>query len=937
MTTGINENGLPAKYARFVMKFRWLIVLLLLGATIWSAIQIKNLDIRNDPDTLLPPTNRYVATNLYAEHNFGMGNIMVVALRVKDGDIYQPWFINMVQEIHQKFEAMPNSRKPNFIGLAAQKIKYMGADENGLVFKRLIPNEGISSDPEEAKEQLAFLKEGIKTNPVMGPMLVSMEDANGNLCKYEDYDKDFCVAKAAYIIGDYDDGVKEIYLPWVREVRKLAADYGADDRFEFLIAGEPYFLAGMLADLVDGWWLFLISIAIVIAVLWFEFRNWRGALFPLIGVGMTITMTLGLMGFTAFKLTTMMVLTPMLLLAIGIGHSVQVTRRYLLEYEQCKDKNEAAYLAIASTIVPATLSIVTDMVGFATLATVDISFYKDYAYFGMYGMLTLLFTTTTMIPILLSKFPPSVESCHQGHAWEEKVGGAITRLISGPGKWVPIGLMVGVIAISTYYSELPRGISSMMASEEEAANDPEIARIQREFDIMPGVEKGINYPRAAFKESSVTIQHLNRLNEIMPGVISVNIPVRGKEATLQGCLDEYFNEEIYNIEDKQEKKAMCKSEKERLACWDAEACGVQGIFNDADVLADIEAMENWMRSHPKIGYTGSYAQYVRLVNMLLTAEPGTKPKLSDLAIPSKEYLHAINPDDDRDPTEMVRLYNGLLELMVSDGDMDSFVRTTDWNEGVILGFINTMDPVETHAVTVDIMNYIEKHKNDKGFSKVNFGLRSGPVDDLSGDTNELSVDGPGYVQPGVGGFLGATEATREVAMDNWILSPMQTALAIFIITALMFGSLQVAGILTLTLFITLFAQYGLGGYFTSVQNWSGNLAFHLLVTLSIAMGLGVDYGIYMISRLREEMRATGGNWMESLRNTQNTTGSAVIISIVVLLGSFIPLVGTDLANTWGLSMYIGEALIIDVFTALMLLPLMVKWFKPKYVFDINSK
>ena len=56
------------------------------------------------------------------------------------------------------------------------------------------------------------------------------------------------------------------------------------------------------------------------------------------------------------------------------------------------------------------------------------------------------------------------------------------------------------------------------------------------------------------------------------------------------------------------------------------------------------------------------------------------------------------------------------------------------------------------------------------------------------DANELSVEGPGYVQPAVGGFLGATEATREVAIDNWLLSPLQTALAIFIITALMFRS-----------------------------------------------------------------------------------------------------------------------------------------------------
>jgi len=146
-----------------------------------------------------------------------------------------------------------------------------------------------------------------------------------------------------------------------------------------------------------------------------------------------------------------------------------------------------------------------------------------------------------------------------------------------------------------------------------------------------------------------------------------------------------------------------------------------------------------------------------------------------------------------------------------------------------------------------------------------------------------------------------------VAMDNWLISPLQTALAIFIITALMFRSVLVSGILVFTLFITLFAQFG----------------------------LGVDYGIYMISRLREEMQETGGNWLQALRNTQNTTGSAVIVSIVVLLGSFIPLVGTDLANTWGLAVFIGEALLIDVVTALMILPLLVYIFKPKYVFGKN--
>ena len=915
------ENAWANAYADFVLRNRWIIIVLLIVATVVAALQIHKLDIRNDPDTLLPPSNRYVATNLYAEHNFGMGNLMVFALKVKEGDIWQPWFINKIQEIHNKLEALPHSRPNNFIDIAAQKIKYMGVDENGLVFKRLIPTEGISDDPETAKEQLAFLREGVKTNPVMAPMLVSMWDKDGNRCAYEDYDKDSCIAKAAYVIADYTDEVKEIYLPWVREVRAMMDEYSQDERMELLVAGEPYFLAWMLADLVDHWWLFAISIAIVIAVLWMEFRDWRGAAFPLLGVGMTVAMTLGLMGFTEFKLTTMMVLTPMLLLAIGIGHSVQVTRRFLLEHGQSGDCMLASREAIRHTIIPATLSIVTDMVGFATLATVDISFYKDYAYFGVFGMLTLLLTTTTLIPLLLTVFPPTQESCKtmESHGWETTVGGFLTRLISGPGKWLPIGVAVLVFAGSAYYTNL----MNWEGKPEDAI------KLSQENDYMPGVEKGINYARAAFKGSSPTWKDLVQLNEIMPGVISVSIPIRGREPNTRGCIDTYFPDAIYDIEDRTQKVQMCNKYKEELGCWDTDACGAQGVFNSVELHTDLEKMENWMRAHEFIGYTGSYTQYVRLVNMLLTAEPGEPTKLSDLRVPNREYLLSLDPNDDRSPTEIVRMYNGLLEAMTSAGDMDSFVNTETWNEGVVLGFINTMDPVETHKVTMDIQQYIEDHKNDPGFSKVYFGLRN---EDTSGDSNELSVDGPGYVRPGIGGFLGATEATREVAMDNWLISPLQTALAIFLIAALMFRSVMVSAMLTVTLFITLFAQYGLGGYFTSVENWSGNLAFHLLVTLSIAMGLGVDYGIYMISRLREEMQATDGNWAQALRNTQNTTGSAVIVSIIVLLGSFIPLVGTTLANTWGLAVYIGWALIIDVFTALMLLPLMVKWFKPKYVF-----
>lgn len=956
-------NNFASKYAAFVVRNRKVMLAVMAMFTLFMGYFIQDLDIRNDPDTLLPETNRYVATNAYGEQKFGFGNIMVVGFVLKDcvggdnpygdadeiinfdpetglrinesapakmtqaicegangswetsDDVYQPWFINMVQKAHNDMVALEHSRANNFMDIAAQKIKYMGtSDDGGLKFERLIPVAGINAtDKQVSDKQLAHLKKGIETNPVLAPMLMLKQKVDGTRCEFAQegwYDDNICKAKGFFIVGDYADTVKTDYLPWVSSTIDLVNDIKAQhgDRVEVRIAGEPYFLAFMLYDLVQKWWLFAISFLIVVGMLWYLNKGWRGSVFPLIGVVATILITLGLMGFTAYKLTTMMVLTPMLLLAIGTGHAVQVVRRYQSELHGDKriTPMTAAEKAIATTIVPATLAIVTDMVGFFTLSFVDISFYKAYAYFGMFGMLTILITTTTISPILMAMFPGKDTerdaSMTEASAFEKGMANTLTSVITGKMKIIPIGLIVALVAWSAVQTKV-------LSPTAESA--------------MPGVEVGINYSRAAFKYDSDANIDLRRLGEVMPGVISVNIPIKGKAEhfpMLPAC--EYDG-----------------SQAPGTPCWDEDEDAPQGAFNNAEVQAAIEKTEDWMRSHPNIGFTGSYIQFMKIVNMLMMTPEGQEPDLKYFHVPNTAFIEKNmdvygDPEDPEwvpDANEIVTGFNGLLEANTNAGDLDSFV-AKGWNEGVIMGFVNTMDPVKTHQTVKDIQQWFIDNKDEPGFDLVTWGFKSGDVVHMPESGKTVQIEDSGTSTMAVGGFLGATEATHDVAEVEYIKSPLVTALAIFIIAALIFGSPLVAAILTSTLLVTLFGQYGLGAYFTSVENWSGNLHFATLVSLSIAMGLGVDYGIYMISRLREEMQATAGNWAQSLSNTLETTGAAVFASIVVLLASFIPLLMTQLANTWALGIFISEALIIDVVIALTIIPLLVYIFKPKYVF-----
>jgi uncharacterized protein len=947
-------------YARFMLRYRRSVILLLFVLTLLSSLFLNQINLRNDPDSLLPLSNPYIATNLYSDHTYGMGNLMVWGLRVKQGDIYQPWFIRMVDDFYRDVSALPFANADKFVGLPSPRLRNLGiAVDGSLDFRRLMPANGLSDNPREAQAQIATLRAGLEKHIVLEPLLLYYQDAEGNKCETTN-DKGLidnrtvahvhrqCRAIGTFIIGDFSNDLKDHHLDWIARLRELMQSYESryGDRVTFYQSGEPYFLASMVEELWDKAWLFGVSLLIILVILWYEFRHWSCAVFPLLGVGMTIVLTLGLMGYTQFKLTTMMALTPMLLLAIGIGHAMQVTRRFMQELTAHRDPEQAAFEAIRHTVVPAALSIGTDLHGFFAISFIDISFYKAYAYFGIFGMSTLILTTTTLIPLLMVSFPPRLRERETERGWERRMASGITRLLTGPGKWLPVTAVILIWLGSAYLAELDRGFLALIAGE-AGRKDPEVARIQDEFDIMPGVEKGIDYPRAAYKEHYLlgdvlgdggeveAIRQLDALSHMMPGVITANIVIRSKQGTLPPCGMHAWDPMGRRIIGPQQ-------------CYDEMSDPPQGVFNQVAVLKALSDFEDWLRGHPHIGFTSSYVQFVKTLNMMLNAPTGEPPTahMNLYAIPDQEHMlknrYAYRLDRYGhlpDPRETIPFYNGLLMTGAAPGELDGFVNTRTWDEGVIVGFVNTMDPKETHQTIRDIQAYLIEHANDPGMRQLRFGVQAGEEVTVPGtrkiapQTVEVSDTLQGRAP--VGGFLGVTEATRDVAFKEWLNAPVATSLTVFLMTLIMFRSWMVALILISLCFITLMTQYGLGAYMTTVKEWSANLAFHVQVALSIAMGLGVDYGIYMVSRLQEEMRASGEDWALALRTTLQNTGSAIVLAMAVLLGSFIPLMNTQLANLWSVSLYISEALIMDVFIALLVLPLMVYWLRPGFVFDAS--
>jgi predicted RND superfamily exporter protein len=175
-----------------------------------------------------------------------------------------------------------------------------------------------------------------------------------------------------------------------------------------------------------------------------------------------------------------------------------------------------------------------------------------------------------------------------------------------------------------------------------------------------------------------------------------------------------------------------------------------------------------------------------------------------------------------------------------------------------------------------------------------------------------------------GGLIGVLAAANEVLVRNDLMMNLLGFGTMFIIVLFTYRS-AVAGImLLLPLFISniiingLMATMGIG------------ININTLPLVTVGVGFGIDYGLYIVSRIIEEIRVTG-DLDEAIHIALRTSGKAVSFTAVCMVG------GTAL---WTLSnirfnAVMGGLLAIWMFvsfvSAVTLMPALISYARPKFI------
>ena len=110
------------------------------------------------------------------------------------------------------------------------------------------------------------------------------------------------------------------------------------------------------------------------------------------------------------------------------------------------------------------------------------------------------------------------------------------------------------------------------------------------------------------------------------------------------------------------------------------------------------------------------------------------------------------------------------------------------------------------------------------------------------------------------------------------------------------------------------------------------LDINSLMVAAIGVGVGIDYGIYLLSRICEEYHAHDHDWGRTITASLTTTGKAIMFTATIMLIAILPwyfLSGLKFMADMGLLLVL--TMLINMVLALVVLPLLVWLVKPGFV------
>ncbi|MCU0668346.1 MAG: MMPL family transporter [Myxococcota bacterium] len=734
--------------------------------------------------------------------------------------------------------------------------------------------------------------------------------------------------------------------------------------FQVYVSGEPVHIGWIIKHAFEIGIFVILTVLVVFALLLGYFRRLHGVLIPFVAAIATVIWGAGFTGWWGVTFDPLVLVIPMIITARAISHTVQMAERFFEDYEILAPlvndpetaKTEAATIAMAELIVPGTLGIITDVAGLAVIALTTIPQLYELAVFGAFWVLAILATVELLHPVMICYMPPPED--HQHFLPESMVRfmtwvGDITTHPTG--KYVIGGITVVLFVWSFYITLFDSKIGQATPGSPLLWPDHEFNvatdQIARRFG---GVDSFVVFSSGDRENASADPLPIQRMTEFERWMAThTNL---GASISIAPIIRGYWRMNHYG--DPKWQFVPLHPGTVRTVIFQLRTNGAPGFLRP--FMTDDSRDANVAFYYPD--HKGeTITQAVRAADYFIKQNPMGEVIVRldmDKAGPdepwwSKEALtdlwyYMLGPMlPTRDHTLHVQVrkeginYDNL-PIHVSEDGLPAWLG--EFRDGAVADYENERDSIEEGEFFTwpeGLADWGESNV-DAWWESEEFGIRAVAI-----NTNQLIVQDLKSVEPipryqatsswtrGVqfvmaGGIMGILGAINDEVERGHIANITLILFVIFVLHSVTYQSMVSGGIILLQistatlLSLAYMAIRGIG------------LNINTLPVQSVGVGIGVDYAIYIVDRIRQECGDTQ-DIDEAVRRAVRTTGMAVSFTATTIVGGIFLWSFSNLRFQAEMAQLLVILMVINMLGAITVVPAFYSILRPSVVTAVLSE
>ena len=453
----------------FIFHWRLPLLLICIGLTLFLGWSARTLEVSAGFTKMIPYNHEYMSTLKDYQSVFGGADKVLVAIKAKDGDIFQKEVMQTVKDISEEVFYIEGVVRSSLKSIYSPEVRYNEIVEDGIKAGTL-----VAADFSGTPEEMAQVKTNILKSDWVGRIVSA--DMTSTMVTATLGEKDHLTGKRydLRVIGNELEKIREKYqsdkvsihiIGFAKSVSDIAGS--ADD------VGVFFLIAFVLTAILLYWYsgsLMLSAWALVVAIVPVI---WLMGILPLVGLG----------------LDPLSILVPFLIFAIGVSHAVQMTNAWKLETLAGCDGVTASRNCFVKLFIPGATALLANALGFMVIAVVDIEIVRELAITSTIGVTVMIITNKVLLPILLSYMRFSASTA-QKLGGKETAGKALWEslapLATRKGGLIPIFGSLILLGVGIYYYQFlqigdqGKGVPELWP---DSRYNQDVERITTDFDL----------------------------------------------------------------------------------------------------------------------------------------------------------------------------------------------------------------------------------------------------------------------------------------------------------------------------------------------------------------------------------------------------------------------------------------------------------------------